>query len=130
MNTPNPPDPLDNRLDELLASQPLKPSVDFTERVLAEIEKPASEKDSPDTKHPWLRLVLPIAALLTAAFVIVQLASNESANSDVPVLSTIELQEIFVLEEGLSGLVNLQDADLNNIDLLDALTFLDSDIQS
>lgn len=130
MNTTNSPDPLDRRIDKLLADQPLKPSTDFTHRVLAATHELAAEKSTPPTVSFWLRLALPIAALLTAAFVATQLISNNSVESDSSTLSTIELQEIFILEEGLTGLTSLQEGDLNDADLLDTLTFFNSETQS
>ena len=130
MNTPYSPDPLDETIDELLASRPLQPSAEFTERVLAETEKLASEKARPGALYSWLRLALPMAALLIAAFVIFQRVSDEPTNSNPTQLSTIELQEIFVLEEGLIGLADLEDEYLDGFDLLDELIFLDSNTQS
>lgn len=131
MNTPNSQDPLDETIDQLLASQPLKPSAGFAERVLAAIEEPAISKNTPRTNRVWLRLALPIAALLVAIVTIVQLVSDDpSAEADSPTLSTIELQEIFLFEEGLSGLADFPDEDLDSADLLDTFILLNSETRS
>lgn len=127
MNTPNQPDPLDRKLDELLASQPLKPSIGFTDRVLAATDKPDIHKSPSRTIHPWLRMALPIAALLAVAFTLAQLISTQPAEAKSAELTTIELQEIFLLEEGLTGLAGFTDEDLSNTDLFDALIFFNSD---
>ena len=130
MKTKNSPDPLDSKIDELLANQPLQPSAGFTERVLAATEEQATEKSRMCMTSFWMRLALPIAALLVAAFVATQLISNKSVESDSPTLSKIELQEIFILEEGLTGLTSLEEGDLSDTDLLDALIFLNTETQS
>ena len=130
MNTPDSPDPLDRKIDKLFASQPLKPSADFTERVLAATDELAAKKSPSRTIHPWLRLALPIAALLAVTFTLTQLLSTKPVASESPTLTTIDLQEIFILEEGLTGIADLQEDDLSNADFLDALIFFNSDTQS
>jgi len=124
MNTP---DTLDKTIDALLASQPLKPNADFTERVLtAADEQAAREIPSKTLRVQWLRRALPIAALFIAAFVGLRLISDKPVESNLPMLSTIEVQEIFILEEGLTGLASLQDDDLSSQDLLDTFIFFNS----
>jgi hypothetical protein len=130
MKTTNSSDPLDCKIDKLFASQLLQPSADFTDRVLAATNGLAAPKKPPHTIHPWLRLALPIAALLVAAFVLTQWISINPAEPTTQTLSMIELQEIFILEEGLGGLTQLQDEDLSDIHLLNALNFLSSETQS
>ena len=130
MNTPDSPDSLDRKIDELFASQPLKPSADFTNRVLAATDEFAAKKSPSRTIRPWLRLALPIAALLVAALTLTQLLSTKPVASESSTLITIDLQEIFILEEGLTGIADLQDDDLSNADFLDALIFFNSETQS
>lgn len=127
MNTPDSPDLLDETIDELFTSQPLKPSANFTKRVLTATNELATRKNAPKTSRSWLWLALPIAALLVTAFVTAQLISNKSVESDSPTLSTIELQEIFILEEGLTGLVDLQEDDLSSNNLLSTFIFFNSE---
>lgn len=130
MNTPDSPDPLDRKIDELFASHPLKPSAGFTERVLTATDEIAAKKSPPRTIHPWLRLALPIAAILTVAFTLAQLLSTKPVASESPTLTAIDFQEIFVLEEGLTGIADLQEDDLSNADFLDALIFFNPETQS
>ena len=130
MKTPDSPDSLDRKIDELFASQPLKPSADFTNRVLAATDEFVAKKSPSRTIRPWLRLALPIAALLVAALTLTQLLSTKPVASESSTLTTIDLQEIFMLEEGLTGIADLQDDDLSNADFLDALIFFNSETQS
>lgn len=125
MNTPKTPDPLDNKINDLLVSQPLEPGPEFIDRVLTATEQLAFEENTPRTLYRWVRLTLPLAAMFVAAFALLQVLPNKpsEANRDVPEISIIELQEIFMLEEGLSDLADLQNGDLDDINLLDALTF-------
>lgn len=127
MNAENPLDPLDNKIDELVASQPLRPSAGFTDRVLMAVDEEAVGKSALRTKNLWLRLALPIAALLVATATVTRLITLRSTETEPQTLSMIELQEIFILEEGLTGLTSLQDGDLNNADLLGTLIFLNSE---
>ncbi len=130
MKTPDSLDSLDRKIDELFASQPLKPSADFTNRVLAATDEFVAKKSPSRTIRPWLRLALPIAALLVAALTLTQLLSTKPVASESSTLITIDLQEIFILEEGLTGIADLQDDDLSNADFLDALIFFNSETQS
>ena len=130
MKTPDSLDSLDRKIDELFASQPLKPSADFTNRVLAATDEFVAKKSPSRTIRPWLRLALPIAALLVAALTLTQLLSTKPVASESSTLTTIDLQEIFILEEGLTGIADLQDDDLSNADFLDALIFFNSETQS
>jgi hypothetical protein len=104
MKTTDPRDPLDQQIDELLASRPLVPSEDFVARTVAaasQIEK--RRRKTPI--QPILRFALPLSA--AAALVLLLWApSSETAPASAAVLpleSTLD-QDIFLLEEGLSGL--------------------------
>ena len=60
-------DPLDQQIDTLLASRPLKPSDDFAARVLAAAETAVSEDSSGKRKRPLALLIkfaLPLAAAI------------------------------------------------------------------
>ena len=127
MNTRNSSDSLDHKIDELIASQSLQPSADFTNRVMAAIDDQAAGETTVHTNKSWLSLALPIATLLVAAFAVAQFIMLRSNEPKSQTLSTIELQEIFILEEGLTGLTSLQDEDLGNADLLETLILLNSE---
>ena len=130
MKTTHPSDPLDRKINKLFASQPLQPSDDFTERVLAVTSEVAGEEEVQRKIHLWQRLILPVAALLVASFIINYLASNSSSESLTSTITTIELQEIFILEEGLAGLTQVQDEDLNGAQLLKVLNRLKQETKS
>ena len=125
MKTTDSRDPLDRKIDDLLASRPLQPSADFATRVLAAAELPA-EKRRTGPVGQLLRFALPIAALIAVAFTLAQLMPTKPAPEAASALSAADMQEIFLLEEGLTGLTQLQDDNLSSFDLLstlDALTF-------
>ena len=125
MKTPNSPDPLDDMIDGLLASQPLKTSSDFTHRVLAAVEKVDADDANPQSTKPWLRLVLPLAASFIAAITLIQFIPTKPAEEALPqTLTTKELREIFIFEEGLTAINQLYEDDLNEADLLDMLNLL------
>ena len=124
------PNSLDGKIDNLLASQPLKPSSDFTARVLAEANKLNKRRRSLNPVKRWLPLGLPIAALIIAAWILTPFISTKPIKPTQPSLTTIELQEIFILEEGLAGLSQLQDEDMVKTDLLDILDSLSRETQS
>lgn len=121
MKKSNPHDLLDSKIDKLLANQPLKPSADFTSQVLEAADRLNSERRVlANLKDKLSSLALPIAALLVIAFT---LARFISVSSELR-LTDIEMNEIFLLEEGLSGLVQLKDENFNETDLLSTLNSL------
>ena len=90
MKTTDPRDPLDQQIDSLLASRPVKPSDDFTSRILAAAEAeraPQAETAdaAPEQNEPrgtLLRFALPIATLAAAlAIALVILLSKEPAST-------------------------------------------------
>mgnify|MGYP000217330970 CR=1 FL=1 len=139
MKTTDPRDPLDQKIDDLFASRPLQPSDDFATRVLAAADAiPAAKQARPSSMGKLLRFALPIAALIAVALTVTQFTqeaptteiATHTAQSDAAEptesLSTIDMQEIFILEEALASLSSLQDESLNSADLLstfDALYF-------
>jgi hypothetical protein len=133
MKTTDPRDPLDHKIDDLLARRPLQPGSDFTARVLAAAaELPAPPAPRRRRARTLLRFALPIAAAAAIA-VTCKLApfSPGSATSIAsPPLSAADIQEIFLLEEGLAGLAQLPDEQLNHHDLLNTLDALYFDLQS
>jgi hypothetical protein len=133
MKTTDPRDPLDHKIDDLLARRPLQPGSDFTARVLAaaaELPAPPAPRRRPT--RTLLRFALPIAAAVAIA-VTCQLAPFSPGSTEAvasPTLSTADIQEIFLLEEGLSGLAQLQEDPLSHHDLLNTLDALYFDLQS
>ncbi len=130
MKTKNSSDPLDHEIDKLFASQPLRPSDGFSERVLAATSKVSVEQESLRKVYLWRWLTLPVAALLVVSFTINYLASTKTAESATSTLTSIELQEIFIFEEGLVGLTQVQDEDFNNNQLLKVLNLLNQETKS
>jgi hypothetical protein len=123
-------DPLDQKIDALFRSRPLQPSEDFAARVL----DAAHNADTVDTagaarrstRGKLLAFALPLAAAIVVTLSLLQF--NPGAQ-DLPVESTTitqaDAQEIFLLEEGLSGLSLLEGGNFQGGDLLatlDALT--------
>ena len=157
MKTTDPRDPLDQQIDALLASRPIKPSDDFASRVLhaAKADTPTYRKKA-TTLAPVIRFALPIAAAIAAGFVvmalfdqrsepapIINIASTEDAATTQPattgelivettLIDEIETQEIFLLEEGLAGLTAQFESDdeFNGDILLETLDALLLEIES
>jgi hypothetical protein len=126
MKTTDSRDPLDRTIDDLLTSQPLKPDADFTARVLAAAEALPDAKRRSSPVGPLLRFALPIAALVVLALTLAPRMLPQPATEATPSLSAAEMQEIFLLGEGLTGLSQLQDDHFGSTSLLstlDALTF-------
>ena len=103
MKTTDPRDPLDRQIDDLLASRPLVPSADFVARTLA-----AANQIEEQSRSRALRVLLPFALPLAAAAALVLLLGNPVVESDshfepFPLETALD-QEIFLLEQGLSGL--------------------------
>ncbi|MEM8868428.1 MAG: hypothetical protein AAGC73_09180 [Verrucomicrobiota bacterium] len=137
------PDPLDQKIDELLGSQSVQPSSDFTQRVLAaaeEIDRPTVAPLASRQKGSGflIRFTLPLAAAIAVALTLVVIITQEKAPVATQVASlsqssqaieeeTNGLEEIFLLEQGLSKLA-LTDADssLESSNLLEILDTLDA----
>jgi hypothetical protein len=131
MKTTDPRDPLDHKIDALLASRPLKADRDFTARVLAATEAAEAQTTTAHFSSKLLRFALPLAAVFALAFSLIQFTSPKPTKPTEPTaLSAADMQEIFLLEEGLTSLALLQDDSLGNGDLLTTLEALYFDIQS
>jgi hypothetical protein len=122
-------DPLDQKIDALLASRPLKPSDDFAARVLAQAE--ADTATAQNKKHPLgtlLTFALPIAAAIALTFSLLHLRPGApepvQASTQTTALNSAEAQEIFLLQESLSSLATLDITDFGNEDLLSTLDAL------
>jgi hypothetical protein len=130
MKTTDPRDPLDRTIDDLLASRPLTPSDDFAARVLAAADALPAEQPRTSPVGQLLRFALPIAALIAVAFTLAQLMPTKPTAVAAPTLNAADLQEIFLLEEGLTGLTQLQDDHFSSTDLLSTLDALTFEIES
>ncbi|HKK18806.1 MAG TPA: hypothetical protein VJ952_09015 [Opitutales bacterium] len=136
-----PQDPLDQKIDELLARQPVKASDDFAARTLAEAEAQDPRKQ-PGGLAPLIRFVLPLAAALALAAILVSQFGKDPASSPAALvqdstsatttaasqaaLDAYELQELLLLQEGLSGFAQIETDDLSTGDLLATLDTLHS----
>ena len=120
-------DPLDQQIDTLLASRPLKPSDDFAARVLAAAETAASEDSSGKRKRPLALLIkfaLPLAAAVAVTISLLPVNTDSVAptrSTESATLSTAEVQEIFLLEESLSNLAHFSATEVGSFDLLSIL---------
>ncbi|HBM86224.1 MAG TPA: hypothetical protein DD423_05510 [Opitutae bacterium] len=130
MKTTDSRNPLDRKIDDLLASRPLQPSSDFTQRVLAAADDLPAPKARPSHISKLVHFALPAAAAIAAACLLVQFIATTPAVDHPSTLSAADIQEIFLLEEGLSGFTQLQDDHLSSDALLNTLEALKFDIKS
>jgi hypothetical protein len=123
-------DPLDQQIDTLLASRPVKPSDDFAARVLAAAETAVSEDSSGKRKRPLgmlIKFALPLAAAIAVTISLLPVNTDSVAptgSTESDTLSTAEVQEIFLLEESLASLAHVSAAEVGNVDLLSILDAL------
>ena len=141
MKTTDPLDPLDRKIDALLSEQPLRASGDFAARTLAAAE--AAQKSARRHRSArLLRFALPAAAAVALALFLNTGSREDTAPQDqlaqtpqrqqqkvdpaeAP-LDTGEWEELFRLQEGLSGLATIEQEALNSEDLpltLDTLVY-------
>ena len=130
MKTNHNSDPLDQQIDTLLASRPVKPSDDFAARVLAAAETAVSENSSGKRKRPLgmlIKFALPFAAAIAVTISLLPVNTDSVAptgSTESDTLSTAEVQEIFLLEESLASLAHVSAAEVGNVDLLSILDAL------
>jgi hypothetical protein len=130
MKTNHNSDPLDQQIDTLLASRPVKPSDDFAARVLAAAETAVSEDSSGKRKRPLgmlIKFALPFAAAIAVTISLLPVNTDSVAptgSTESDTLSTAEVQEIFLLEESLASLAHVSAAEVGNVDLLSILDAL------
>ena len=123
-------DPLDQQIDTLLASRPVKPSDDFAARVLAAAETAVSEDSSGKRKRPLgmlIKFALPLAAAIAVTISLLPVNTDSVAptgSTESDTLSTAEVQEIFLLEESLASLAHVSAAEVGSVDLLSILDAL------
>ena len=132
MKTNHKSDPLDQQIDTLLASRPVKPSDDFTARVLAATETAVAEESARKASRPLVTLIkfaLPLAAAI-AVTISLSFLPVHTDSVDLPesiestTLSTAEVQEIFLLEESLTSLAGISATEFGSTDLLATLDAL------
>lgn len=130
MKTNDNSDPLDQQIDTLLASRPIKPSDDFTARVLAAAETAASEDPARKASRSLATLIkfaLPLAATIAVTISLWPVNTDSvapPAPTENATLSTAEVQEIFLLEESLASLANISATEFGSTDLLSTLDAL------
>ncbi|MGJ8652480.1 MAG: hypothetical protein ACSHX8_04355 [Opitutaceae bacterium] len=133
MKTTDPRDPLDQKIDALFASRPIKPSADFAQRVLDAAKAEAltqSEATPKRTFAPILKFALPIAAAVAFALTLSQWNQTSIPSTPAANLTAAEAQEIFLLEEGLDMISTLNSDNFNSADLLSTLDALTYEIES
>jgi hypothetical protein len=131
MKTNHNSDPLDQQIDTLLASRPVKPSDDFAARVLtASAETALAEDSSSKTKRlfgPLIKFTLPLAAAIAVTISLLPVNYDSVAptgSTESATISIDELQEIFLLEESLSSFANVSATEVGSVDLLSILDAL------
>ena len=130
MKTNHNSDTLDQQIDTLIASCPVKPSDDFAARVLAAAETAVSEDSSGKRKRPLALLIkfaLPLAAAIAVTISLLPINTDSDApirSTESATLSTAEVQEIFLLEESLDSLAHVSAAEVGSVDLLSILDAL------
>lgn len=130
MKTNHNSDPLDQQIDTLLASRPVKPSDDFAARVLAAAETALAEDSSGKRKRPLgmlIKFALPFAAAIAVTISLLPVNTDSVAptgSTESDTLSTAEVQEIFLLEESLASLAHVSAAEVGSVDLLSILDAL------
>ena len=130
MKTNHTNDPLDQQIDTLLASRPVKPSDDFAARVLAAAETALTENSSGKLRRPLALLIkfaLPLAAAIAVTISLLPVNTDSVAptgSTESATLSTAEIQEIFLLEESLASLAHVSATEVSSFDLLSILDAL------
>ena len=123
-------DSLDQQIDTLLASRPVKPSEDFAARVLAAAETAIGEGSTGKAKRSLGTLIsfaLPLAAAIAVTISLWPVHTDSVATAESiesTTLSTAEVQEIFLLEESLASLTDISASEFGSTDLLSTLDAL------
>ena len=130
MKTNHSSDPLDQQIDTLLASRPIKPSDDFAARVLAATETAVAEDFSDKTKRQLgllIKFALPLAVAIAVTISLLPVHTDSIAptgSTESATLTTAEMQEIFLLEESLASLANFSATEVGSFDLLSIIDAL------
>ena len=144
MKTTDPRDPLDRKIDALLSELPLRASEDFGVRTLKAAEA-AQRRNQPRQFPRLLRFALPAAAAAMALALFLNTLPREntapqdpltqnSQTQEIPTaetpLQSSEIEELFRLQEGLSGLASIEQDALDSEDLLQTLDTLEYGFES
>lgn len=118
-------DPLDQKIDDLLRSRPLRADAAFKARIL----EATAKKPLPARRPARLMVCLKFALPMAAAIAVAALFFNRAIDSPPLIpqttnLSTIETEEIFLLETSLEGLVGLDQSDVATDGLLPTFEIL------
>ena len=130
MKTNHRKDPLDQQIDTLFASCPVKPSEDFSARVLDAVETAAAEDSAGQDKRvlgTLIKFALPLAAAIAVTISLWPVHTDSVATAESiesTTLSTAEVQEIFLLEESLASLTDISATEFGSTDLLSTLDAL------
>ncbi|PXA04804.1 hypothetical protein DDZ13_06460 [Coraliomargarita sinensis] len=118
-------DPLDRKIDDLLASRPAKAPDDFADRTLAKLDARAELKKSGGLAS-LIRFALPMAAAVALAFILYKQFTPDGTEApaqvaDSPIssdedLNSYEIQEILLLQEGLAGFARIEAEELSRGD--------------
>lgn len=130
MKTNHRKDPLDQQIDTLFASRPVKPSEDFSARVLDAAETAAAKDSAGQDKRALgtlIKFALPLAAAIAVTISLWPVHTDSVATAESiesTTLSTAEVQEIFLLEESLASLTDISATEFGSTDLLSTLDAL------
>ena len=130
MKTNHRKDPLDQQIDTLFASCPVKPSEDFSARVLDAAETAAAKDSAGQDKRALgtlIKFALPLAAAIAVTISLWPVHTDSVATAESiesTTLSTAEVQEIFLLEESLASLTDISATEFGSTDLLSTLDAL------
>lgn len=125
MNPTN--DPLDQKIDDLLHSRPLRADAAFKARIL---EATAREPLLAPVRRSarlmaCLKFALPMAAAIAVAALILNQTTDDPGLAQQPAVpSVIAAEEIFLLEAGLEGLASLDTGDVPTSGLLHTFEIL------
>jgi hypothetical protein len=127
MKTNHNSDPIDKQIDTLLASHPVKPSNDFSARVLDAAETAIAEDSAGQDNRALgtlIKFVLPLAAAIAVTISLLPVNNDPVAptgSTESATISIDEVQEIFLLEDCLASLANVSATEVGSVDLLSIL---------
>lgn len=117
-------DPLDQMIDELLASRPLRADDACKAHVLEVVATEPLPRQKCIRVGALLKFALPLAAAIAVATVLLNQSTQEKPTQQASALSIAEAEEIFLLENGLEGLASLESNEVPADELLQAFEIL------
>ena len=130
MKTTDPHDSLDKAIDMLLASRPIRPTTNLTERVVASAHSIPAPERKPITLGRVVGLGLPVAAAIAFACTQFLWLPQISEEPREATLSPAEAEEIFLWEEALSVIHPFHVDNVQTRELLSTLDILVFEIES